>query len=450
MQRQSMFLPRLHHGVLAVLLAGSIFGYPFYNVVIAGLPITLDRVLLGALVAWALLRLILGRESLPGLQRADVWLLCFIGIVAFNVGTSDWRFRQFQPVSQLIFNYLMPLGLYAVVRLVGHRRQAWTVLRFGLMGLGTYLAFTAICEYREWSSLVFPRFIMSLDDPEFLGRGRGPFLNPIACGLFQIVGLCCGLTLWGKAEWPGNAGLIAFAVLMGGGLYATMTRSVWLAAGLVLALYLWHHSSWRWRGIYLMAAPALLLGGLVTVGDKWNALKRDKDVSLEDMSESVELRPLLAIVARNMIQDRPIMGHGLRQYPQAANVYHFRNVRDVPLQRVIAFVQHNLFLAYAVELGLLGLSSYLVMVATFGWLSLKLWWTPNLPGEVQQAGFVVFATLFSFLLNGFFHDVAIIHMLHFLLFTLLGVAAALHGHFFPHTILGQASPPQKKEALDQP
>lgn len=434
-------------GLACAIILGSVFGYDFFNQKVAGIPLTSERFLVGLLVAAAVFWISQGRLTVPRLQPVDLFLLFFIGLIAFNLVTTDWRFRSNKPLAQFIFYYLMPLGLYGLARLVGHEKHTWTVLRWTMVTLGVYLGCTAVCETREWSSLIFPRYIITSSEIEFLGRGRGPFLNPVGNGIYMITSLACGLTLWRTAGFRLRLGLAVIYLVLMAGIFCTLTRSIWLAAAPVMAGYIWKQSTWQWRGIFVAGFPVAVGILLVVAGDKFNAIKRDKHVSVEDMKESASLRPLLALVAQKMIVDRPILGYGLGQYPKHAKPYHFRDAGGVPLQKVLVYVQHNTFLAYAVELGLLGLTAYLITIGLFLWMSLRLLLTPSLLPDIQDAAFITLSLMWAFLFNALAHDVAIINMTHFLLFIFLGLQASLFGFIYPSTTLCEVAAAEESSVV---
>lgn len=426
------FRPKLTvaHGIMAVIFTGSVLGHPFFNISIGGLPITIDRVLLAAVFGFAAYQWWQGKFKLTAINRIDILFVAFLIMLTLNVFGSDWKYRDNQPLAQLLFNYFVPFGIYLLARNLGNDSRYFKTLNFGLMALGGYLAFIAICEVKGWYGLIYPKFIISADETEFLGRGRGPFLNPVACGMYQMVAICCGMVWWTKANTRQKAALVAYAILMLTGIFCTLTRSVWLATGISLCVYVWFNCSRQWKGIFLVAAPIAAAALFGLAGDRLNSFKRDKEVTAEQMSESIELRPLLAIVATKMIADRPLLGHGLRQYSKHRAHFTTKDATDAPLQKVLPYVQHNLFLSYAVDLGLIGLAVYLTLFLSWWTLSLKLWLNRKLPWDVQQTGFLLLAFLIGFTVNGLFHDVSVIVMLHHLLFLLAGWVGSLNTYFF--------------------
>jgi O-antigen ligase len=417
--------PPIGWGLAATILCGCVFGYEFFH----KSAFSIDRMMVAGVVMWMLVQLWSGQVRWPALQWGDIFVVGFIALIGLNLLLTDWRYDDNKPVIIYIFYYLFPLAFYFVIRCVGHEARTWKILQWSLVGLGAYLAFTGFCEARDMTGFVFPKYILDPSRSEFLGRGRGPFLNPIANGVFQITALACGMVMWKTASPRGRLWVVGFVLLMLVGIWATLTRSNWLGAAPIVALYVWRMSDWQFRGLGVLAIPFVLVCGYAMFGDKLNAFKRDKDVSVEDMSESAELRPFLAIVAKKMVTDRPILGFGFTQYLKHSRPYHFHAVEnDLPLQKVMKYVQHNTFLAYAVELGLVGLGAFLLIIVPAMWASLRLWLNPTLPDEVQNVGFVVFATIFGFAINGMFHDVAIIVMTNMLLYLMIGLLVAVQGH----------------------
>lgn len=420
-------MPHIGWGLAATILCGCVFGYEFFH----KSAVSIDRVMVGGVVLWMLGLLVTRHSAWPALQWIDLFVIGFMGLIGLNLLVTDWRYDDDKPLVIYLFYYLVPLAFYFVVRCVGHDRRTWKILQWSFVGLGAYLAFTGFCEARDLTGLVFPKYILDPTRTEFLGRGRGPFLNPIANGVFQILGLACGMVMWKNASGRGRFLVVGFVLLMLVGIWATLTRSNWLAAAPLVGLYAWRYSNWQFRGLCVLAIPFALMIGYVMFGEKINAFKRDKAVSIEDMSESAELRPFLAVVAKKMVADRPLLGFGFTQYSKHAPPYHFHAVAgDQPLQKVMKYVQHNTFLAYAVELGLVGLGSFLLIIGPALWCSLRLWLNPTLPDEIQNVGFAVFAAIFGFVVNGMFHDVAIIVMTNMMLYLMIGLLVAVQGHVY--------------------
>jgi O-antigen ligase len=337
----------------------------------------------------------------------------------------DWQAHNAQPVSRWVFYYLMPLGLYWVARQARVFDRGVLAVNVVLGALGVYLAATALAEKQGLSWLVFPRYIASPEYPEFLGRGRGPLLNPIGTGFFMSVCLYALWACWARAGRFGKAVIAASAALIAAGLAATLTRSVWMGAGL---------------GVMVIAAAALprgwrmpVLGGsliLVAIlgATQWErllAFKRDRGMGAAEAAASVKLRPILARVAWNMFLDRPLFGCGFGHYKDESVNYLADRTTDLPLEAARPYVQHNAFLALLTETGLVGLTLWVAVLALWGRDAWRLWRSDS-PLWARQQGLVLLAVLASYFMNAMFHDVSIIPMFHMLLFFAAGLAAGLY------------------------
>ena len=411
-------------GCLAVMLAGCCFGYPFFHLPAGPIPLTLDRVLwAGLLVVYVLWRR-LGRVKPKPLGRAEVVLLAFFGVLLLSTLAHDWRWHNNQPLAHLVFFYLVPLGIYWVARECElSERTIWTV--FGcLAAFGVYLAATAVAEVHEQWWMVFPKYIASRGDGEFFGRGRGPLLNPAACGLYQSVGLFAALMWWPRLNRPGRLVLVLACALILLGIYGTLTRSVWIGAALGLViLCLSIPRSWR---VPLLGGGLLL--AILVAGTQWDrlmAFKRDQNLSARETAESVKLRPILAQIAWNMFLDRPILGCGFGQYTNEHVNYLADRSTDLPLEKGRPYVQHNVFLALLTETGLLGMGLFALLLALWTRDAWRLWRDDGSPPWKRKQALFFMAMLGSYLVNGMFHDISLMPMGNMLLFFMAGVTAGL-------------------------
>lgn len=411
-------------GCLAVLLAGVCFGHPFFHAPLGPLPLTADRLLWAVLIVQYAIWRRWGRTEPTPLDKADVVALALVGLLAASTLAHDWQAHQAQPLSRLVLLYAMPLGLYWVARgAVLTERAVLAVLGF-LAILGLYLAATALAETHQLGWLVYPKYVASPEYPEFLGRGRGPLLNPVGCGLFQGVGMVSLLMWWPRTGRLGKLALLAGALLLGLGIYSTLTRSVWLGAALGLAVFLGLTLPRSWR---LPALGALGLAGVLVAAMHWEhlvAFKRDRDLSAVETAESVKLRPILAVVAWQMFLDRPLLGCGFAHYPDAKADYFSDRSSGLVLEKGRPFVQHNVFLSLLVETGLVGMGLFVALLGLWLRDAWRTWRSPSAPAWARQAALLLLAVLANYLVNGMFHEVALISMVNMLLCFAAGLAAA--------------------------
>ena len=411
---------------LSVVLVGSVFGYSFFHLSGGPIPITLDRLVLGGVVGVFGLLCLRGAESLGPFNRGDIIIVGVMAVISVSTIMHDWRFLRNMPASRLLFFNLLPVALYFVVRSckLNIADLKWFSVAFGLFGL--YLAITAVLETRGMTGLVFPRYIMDPAESEFLGRGRGPFLNPVSNGIFQCIGLC-SIWMW----WP-NVGkrwkviIIGASLIIAAGVFSTLTRSVWVGLMATGGLFVWYPASRQAKGLLVMLATVVLIAALPIVGEKLNSFKRDKEVSQADMEQSAQLRPLFVIVAINMVKDRPLLGCGFGQYAREKYPYLQDPYSGRPLSATKTFMQHNVFLAYVTETGLVGLLMLCAMLLQMALISLSIWRDEHLELWPRMFGLMMLVALANYCINGMFHDVSIIPMNHVLMFFLFGVTNNLY------------------------
>jgi O-antigen ligase len=412
-------------GCLAVLLAGTCFGHPFFHVSAGPLPITVDRVLWVILIGQYAVWRWLGLADPKPLGKAELVLLAFVAALGVSTLTHDWHARNSQPLARLIFDYLMPLGVYWVARQsqITERGVLWTFAF--LTGFGLYLGLTAVAETRGWSAFVLPGYIASPKLAEFFGRARGPLLNPAGNGI--LLGLCLAATLlwWPRLGRGGRLAVVLVSAIVGVGVYCTLTRSAWMGAILGLLIVVGLAVPWRWRAFIFGGA---MLAALVVVATQWERLvtfKRDRALAAHETAESAKLRPILAAVAWQMFCDRPLWGCGLGQYPDRSIEYLADRSIDLPLEKARPFVQHNVLLALLTETGLIGMGLFVLLMGIWLWDAWRLWRGPLAPLWARQQALLFMAFAANYLANGMFQDVSMMPTIHVWLFFVAGLTAGL-------------------------
>jgi O-antigen ligase len=412
-------------GGLAVLLAAIVFGYPFFHVTVGPAPVTLDRFLWVVLVIQYLIWRRHGLADPKPRGKSEVALILFMLVLAVSTLAHDWQAHNNAALARLVFFYLMPLGMYWVARgaKVTERGMYWL---FGSLALlGVYLAATAIAETQQARSLVFPSYIAAPELKEFLGRGRGPLLNPIGNGI--LMGTAWGAMLlgWPRVNRFGRLMLLALSLLMGVGVYCTLTRCAWIGAGLGLVLLMLLTVPRIWSipilGSGLVAASLLA----VTHWEQIVAFKRDQGAGAQETADSVRLRPILARVAWNMFLDRPLLGCGLAHYMDRHVDYLDDRSTELVLEKARPYCQHNVFLSLLTETGLVGLGLLVAVLWNWACDAWRLWRCREAPTWARQQGLLMLVLLINYVANGFFHDVSLMIAIQLFLFFMAGVTASL-------------------------
>jgi O-antigen ligase len=173
---------------------------------------------------------------------------------------------------------------------------------------------------------------------------------------------------------------------------------------------------------------SLLVVGVVGLAASWEhltAFKRDKAVSVEDMAESAQLRPILATVAWHMFLDNPLLGCGFGQYVAVSPEYLSDRSTELPLEKARPYIQHNVFLGLLTETGIVGLGLFVVLLACWSRDAWQVWRSEAAPLWARQCALLMLGMLGVYFANGMFHNVAVIPMFNMLLFYLAGVTEAV-------------------------
>ena len=434
-------VPILRNGRMLPMLAialvtGVVFG-PACFAIDGPIQISADRVLLGTLIGIAALRWRIGKLSLSRPMRLD-WL---IGAWTAYVLVSCLRGGEVpgveSPLARWIFFIFFPVCFYALARQIrlGKREIRWVENSFLVMGV--YLSVTAVFEILDLRGFVFPKHINDPDVREFFGRGRGPLLNPVVNGMLITIPLIITAVRFFNRPVRRRWVYAVLVAVMMAGVYCSKTRSVWVGAiaalGVVGLVYLP-----RWVRVLGLAAAVLMAGGMMLgLKDQLLAMKRDKALSAAEAAKSVELRPLLAIVAYEMFKDRPIIGHGYGHYFEHAPPYHTQRHYGLPLENVRPYIQHNVFLSVLVDTGLLGLSVFLAILATVAGAAWRLVADRDGADEGRMLGFMMLGYLATYVCNGMFHEVGIIEMVHAFLLALAGLTISAYQNGVDQAGLGK-------------
>ncbi len=417
--------------VIATLLSGTVLGHSFFHVS----ALTIDRILLvitsGLFGIWYLTG-----KGQPKSWNSGDWVLAFL--MAAMIGTTLGRPNgeaESSPVSKLVFFYIIPAMFYAIGSRLKTSEKQLQVLFYVLAAFGLYLSLTSIAEKMDWRWAIYPQYIVQSPQTEFLGRGRGPLLNPSGNGILICLALSCALSqLIDRQAWVRKLAIGSVPIYLLG-ILCTMTRCAWMGGGLTLGVCTGLMAPPRLRTAMLVFMAGLASLGMMINPSMLLSFKRDKAVSEEQMRQSAELRPILAMVAWKVFLDHPLTGCGTGQYLSTAKNYLHDRSGPLPLERARPYVQHNIFLALLVENGLISLIPFVVLLGIWSYWAIRIWWAPALPMEQRQLAMVFAGTLVAYLANGLFQDVMIIPMIHCYLFFLAGcvrnAAHRLQGRVVP-------------------
>lgn len=411
-------------GCLAVLVTGICFGYPWAHWKVGPVALSTDRLLWAALMGQYFIWRRLGLADPKPWRKADAALAALVAVLVASTVTHDWAADDFQPAARLVFFYLLPAGLYWVARQarIEGGSVRWVLCTWSV--LGVYLGMMAVAEAAGWHQLVFPRYIVSPVYPEFLGRGRGPLLNPVGNGILLATSLAAVMLWWPAAGRWGKLAGAAAAGAIAAGLGATLTRSVWLGGLATVGFVAGLTVPRPWRGVLAGVLVAAVLGA-VACREHLVAFQRDRGLSARETAESVHLRPMLAEIAWRMFRDRPLLGCGFGQYLNENRYYLADRSSDRPLEKARPYVQHNLLLSLLVETGLLGAGLAVLVLSLWFRDAWRLWQAEHAPQWARNAALLFMALWINYTINGLFHEVSLIPMVNATMFWGAGMSAGL-------------------------
>lgn len=409
---------------IVLLIAGTLFGPNFLHYD-GPLQVSSERLLFGMLIPFFVIHRKFGWTDPKRLSRGDWLLLVFALYLLVSTLLGSGEFGT-ESLPRWLFYVAMPAGLYFIAR--GCRLQShdlWWLNRV-IMVLGGYLAVMAVFEAKGFQQFVFPRYVVDPTLWEFYGRGRGPLLNPSANGILMTaalgVALACGFHS-GRLGRLGYGGLLLLLLL---GCYCTLTRCVWMGAAAVVGLFLFLRLP---RRLQVWSVVAMLMVGFVgssTLGKSLLKIKRDKGLSAEASLQSIQLRPLLGIIAWEMFKDRPIMGHGYGRYLEHHRPYTEARDWNLPLATAAGYVQHNILLSLLADTGMIGVGLFVMLLAYWTRIGWQLYRRSPPESEHAVTGALLLALLIGYFVNGMFQDATIFPMIHLYLMMIAGVASAAH------------------------
>ncbi len=406
------------------LCAGVVVGPLFFSYQM-GMQLSIDRGALLLVLAMCVDRFWNSQLQLPTLKRVDVLLMMLVAWLLVSSLTTSSPPGTLPPFSRWLTFIAIPFAMYGIARIAPLSASDCRHLVSALIVLGIYLGVTGVMEVANLHSLVYPRYIVDPTNWEFLGRARGPLLNPTGNGVVLTVSFAAALLRLVHASRLDQLRYGLATLIIGLGIVATLTRSVWIGGTLVVLCV-----SWIYYRRYLPALGMCGLAGLVllaTFNDAENALdmKRDKHLTAADAAKSVALRPVLAIVAWEMFKDSPLTGHGYGGYFENSPPYIASRTQEAALESVRPYMQHNIVFSFLVDAGLIAVCLFLAWVTMVGLFAWQLASVPTGSTEQRILGVVMLGCIAGYLFNGMFHDVSVIPMASNFLYFLAGATVSV-------------------------
>ena len=357
----------------------SIFSGAWFQIGLRGLP--LDRVMFAIVV----LQLVLhapgaAQTPRPRLRRVHLLMGVAALYVAASAAAAGTLTQQSGFLSLVDMFGLAPYLVYFLAPAVFHGDRERDMLLVALVGLGAYLGVTALFESLGPHSLVFPHYIARVDAELPDERAGGPFQSSVVEGFATYA--CAVAAVIAVRRWRAPRAR-AFAVFVAAvctmGCFVTLERGVWIAAlagGVSAALV-------RRRGRRILL-PALLTGGIALAGVLALSPSLSQKASARVGNQnSVWARQNQTAAGLRMLAAKPVFGFGWNRYKPESLAY-FRQAPDYPQNGYLVSESlgealpplplHDTYLAFAVELGVVGLTL---------WLAVLLW---GVGGAIARPG----------------------------------------------------------------
>jgi putative inorganic carbon (hco3(-)) transporter len=348
-------------------IALTIFSGSWQQMGLGGLPF--DRLLLAiALLQFLLLAPGVAHSPRPQVRNVHL-LMCLTLIYALGSAIASGTLTTQSGFLALVdlFGVAPYLAyLLAPAIFVGPRER--NLLLATLTCVGAYLGLTAIFESLGPHSLVFPHYIVRVDAELPGERAGGPFQSSLAEGFANFS--CAVAAAIAYSVWEGRhrrilAACVAIICLFGA--FVTLERGVWIAGVVgVIATALATRAGRRWL------IPGLLIGALVIVGVLAISPELERKASNRANDQvSVWDRENQTYAGLRMLAARPLFGFGWERY-RSEGLEYFRE-SDIPMYGYTPgnavpgekpLPLHDTYLAYAVEIGLVG---------TLLWLATMIW-----------------------------------------------------------------------------
>lgn len=330
---------------LSIGLALSVFSSHWDEM---GSPVAFDRLFIGSAIVSTLVRERIRSPHALRTRPID-WVLAVVAVYAIGSSllANTW---QFEDVRFALLDRLSVLGfvLFFVAPKAYREERDRQILLGALVTLGGYLGLTALFEEVGPEALVLPDYINDPSVGTHYGRSRGPFAEAAANGL--VLYACIVASVIAAFTWRDRRlrqVAVVVAALCALGILLTVTRAAWIAGGAATLVTMLAVRDTRRFVIPAAAAvgAGVLLAFAVIPGLQGEAEDRandDRPIWDRQNSNAAALR---------MLADKPVLGFGWGRFPWNSGEY-YRQSPDYPLTSVTNL--HNMYLANAVELGLLG------------------------------------------------------------------------------------------------
>jgi O-antigen ligase len=379
----------------------SIFGIPIYF---------LELCILGAIASSLWSYEWRGKNFIKMLQKQDTFFVVGMLMILFGASVSTFASisTSLTSIGQLKAWFFFPMlyFIWGVSFLSLESRyqlyKAWFI--------GTVLiTFVALFGLQEGYITYDHRLAFPYTSPNFLAY---LILPGVILGSYFLI------HLKQRKERLLGALCLVLVLLEGYVLVQTQSYNVWmsavfsllLGAGLLLSLSAIHNKKKYWGGILLLLLlVASTLFSIVRDDSKWQNLFK------QDGRSAFDSRLIIWEVATRLVRDNPILGIGVGNFQKEYLSY---QEYFPPYLEWAVPEPHNLFLAFWLQAGIVGLLGFLLLVIRMIMIIFQKMWKSDMY-QVKTEGVLILTLIFSFILYGIFDTPYFRNDLAFLFWTLM-------------------------------
>lgn len=324
------------------------------------------------LIVFVLMQILLrapGTVNMPPIRIRNVHLvMCAAVLYALGSAAVAGTIGNQSSVLLIVDVFgIAPFLLFVITPTVFAGPKERNLLLAVLVGLGAYLSLTTVFESLGPHGLVFPSYIVNSDAarPGVFKPG-GPFQSPVEDGFANFacaVGCAIAFMRWRGRRTAWLA--LAVGLLCVVGCFLTLERGVWIATPVAIAVTALCTRTGRRLLLPGALVAALVIGAVLSLSPAISQRTTERANS----QQSVWERQNMTSAGLRMVAAKPLFGFGWDRYSKDSLGY-FRQPRSYPMLGYTPVVTiglpetlqplHDTYLAYAVELGLVGLSLWLI------------------------------------------------------------------------------------------
>lgn len=379
--------------------------------------ISIDRALFILIITLSTLKVLFKRVRLKANYSIELSIFIFsiiclasMSIFGFNAHHPDYP----KPFYIFLFGYFAPFCAFMFAKYFITNEANFRLFLTTLFLLGVYLCIIAILERNGLKEYIYPRYITYTTFTMHLDRARGPFLNAAFNGVGMTLGFISGILLLRNSNLGKRVGIYILLSLYIPGIFYTHTRSIYLIFlySLITLLIFYQTRASKWKIVPMVFFICI---ALVAANSKHIFSESRTGGGIAQMEE-VAIRFQLIERSGRLFSANPLFGVGLAKFSAIDSSPEFFHEQ-----------QHNHILGMAVELGLVGTFSYLIiiMLIFFRLYSLASNPTINTKPSANTITLLTLAITIN-LINNIFVEPSYCPFINISTFTFAGIIDRLH------------------------